>query len=422
MTKILKLHAREILDSRGRPTVLANCQLDRGCGEASVPSGASTGSAEAMELRDGDEKRYRGLGCRKAVANINGEMTSVLRGLSFSDQADLDARLIALDGTTNKSRLGANAILAVSIAFARAVADGRGLALWEYFAELANAKPRALPRLTINLFSGGKHAGEQVPVQDVLMVPLSSSTTDETLSIAYDVFHSAAELTHRRYGMRLLRADEGGLAPPFREVEEMLDAAVEAISAAGFVPGKEVALALDVAASHFCKDGSYALGNESLSSEQMIQRLERWVTAYPIISVEDGLAEDDWECWPSLLNVLGSHALVVGDDLLCTQPTRIQKAIDTHSASALLLKVNQVGTLTEAARALGLARAANWTTVLSVRSGETEDNWAADLAVGWCVDQFKNGSITQSERLSKLNRLLEIEEITGFHVAPWSTR
>ena len=181
MTKILKLHAREILDSRGRPTVLANCQLDRGCGEASVPSGASTGSAEAMELRDGDEKRYRGLGCRKAVANINGEMTSVLRGLSFSDQADLDARLIALDGTTNKSRLGANAILAVSIAFARAVADGRGLALWEYFAELANAKPRALPRLTINLFSGGKHAGEQVPVQDVLMVPLSSSTTDETL-------------------------------------------------------------------------------------------------------------------------------------------------------------------------------------------------------------------------------------------------
>jgi enolase len=375
-----------------------------------------------MELRDGDEKRYRGLGCRKAVANINGEMTSVLRGLSFLDQADLDARLIALDGTTNKSRLGANAILAVSIAFARAVADGRGLALWEYFAELANAKPQALPRLTINLFSGGKHAGEQVPVQDVLMVPLSSSTTDETLSIAYDVFHSAAELTHRRYGMRLLRADEGGLAPPFREVEEMLDAAVEAISAAGFVPGKEVALALDVAASHFYKDGSYALGNESLSSEQMIQRLERWVTAYPIISVEDGLAEDDWECWPSLLNVLGSHVLVVGDDLLCTQPTRIQKAIDTHSASALLLKVNQVGTLTEAARALGLARAANWTTVLSVRSGETEDNWAADLAVGWCVDQFKNGSITQSERLSKLNRLLEIEEITGFHVAPWSTR
>lgn len=422
MTKILKLHAREILDSRGRPTVLAKCQLDRGCGEASVPSGASTGSAEAMELRDGDEKRYGGLGCRKAVANINEEMTSALRGLSFSDQAELDARLITLDGTRNKSRLGANAILAVSIAFARAVSNGRRLALWEYFAELANAKPRALPRLAINLFSGGKHAGEQVPVQDVLIVPLCSSTTDETLSIAYDVFHSAAELTHRRYGMRLLRADEGGLAPPFREVDEMLEAAVEAISAAGFAPGKEVALAIDVAASHFYKDGGYALGNECLSSEQMIQRLKQWVTTYPIISVEDGLGEDDWECWPSLLNSLGSHALVVGDDLLCTQPARIQKAIDTDSANALLLKVNQVGTLTEAAKALSLARAANWTIVLSVRSGETEDNWAADLAVGWCANQFKNGSITQSERLSKLNRLLEIEEITGFHVAPWSIR
>ena len=419
MTKVLHLHAREILDSRGRPTVLARCELESGRGEASVPSGASTGSAEAMELRDGDEKRYRGLGCRKAVANINGEISSALGRQSFSDQAELDARLIALDGTANKSRLGANAILAVSMAYARAVADSRGLALWEYFAELANAKPEALPRLTINLFSGGKHAGKQVPVQDVLMVPLCSSTIDETLSIAYDVFQSAAELTHQRFGMRLLRADEGGLAPPFSEAEEMLETAVESIAAAGFQPGKDVALAIDVAASHFYRDGKYALGNESLSSEEMIERLKRWATAYPLISVEDGLAEDDWQYWPSLLKVLGSQTLVVGDDLLCTQPARIKKAIDTGSANALLLKVNQVGTLTEAAEALGLARAANWSVVLSVRSGETEDNWAADLAVGWCADQFKNGSITQSERLSKLNRLLEIEQLTGFDVTPW---
>ena len=282
MTRILHLHAREILDSRGRPTVLTSCQVDGGHGEASVPSGASTGSAEAMELRDGDDKRYRGLGCRKAVENTNGEINDALSGQSFSDQADLDTKLIALDGTSNKSRLGANAILAVSLAYARAEANRRGLALWEYFAELAKTKPQTLPRLTINLFSGGKHAGKQVPVQDVLIIPLCSNTTDETLSIAYDVFQSAAELTHRRFGMRLLRADEGGLAPPFSHAEEMLETAVEAILAAGFRPGKEVALAIDVAATHFYENGKYTLGNESLSSEQMIERLERWVREYPV--------------------------------------------------------------------------------------------------------------------------------------------
>lgn len=417
MPRIVQLTAREILDSRGRPTVLARCQLDNACGEASVPSGASTGAAEAVELRDGDLNRYRGLGCLTAVANINGELNSALRGLSFASQTDLDVRLIALDGTANKSRLGANAVLAVSIAYARAAAMTLKLPLWQYFAALAGTEPHTLPRLTINLFSGGKHAGQQVPVQDVLIIPLCTATTDETLTVAYDVYQAAADLTLARYGMRLLRADEGGLAPPFRGVEEMLATAVEAIATAGYQPGKDVALAIDVAASHFYEDGFYVLGGQRLVGEQMIAQLEQWVRAYPIISVEDGLAEDDWQHWPSLLAALASRSLIVGDDLLCTHPLIIQRAIDAHAANALLLKVNQVGTLTEGAEALRLARTAGWSVVLSVRSGETEDNWAADLAVGWCADQFKNGSITQSERLAKLNRLLEIEQVTHFPVA-----
>jgi enolase len=222
-----------------------------------------------------------------------------------------------------------------------------------------------------------------------------------------------------RYKMRLLRADEGGLAPPFQRTDDMLQTAVEAIERAGYLPGEEIALAVDVAASHFYKDGAYALGEQLLSSEQMVEQLERWVRNYPIVSVEDGLAEDDWEHWPSLLTVLGSRVLIVGDDLLCTHPAKIQRAIDTRSANALLLKVNQIGTLTEAAKAWRLARLNGWSITLSVRSGETEDTWAADLAVGWSADQFKNGSITQSERLAKVNRLLEIEELTKFPLALW---
>ncbi len=325
-----------------------------------------------------------------------------------------------MDETANKSRLGANAILAVSLAFARAAASSQELPLWKYFANLLKVEPRTLPRLTINLFSGGKHAGEQVPIQDVLIVPMQSSTIDETLTVAYDVFHAAAELTRKRYNMRLLRADEGGLAPPFRTAEEMLQTAVDAISAAGYHPGKQIALAIDVAASHFYSDQKYILGAETLSSEQMITRLQYWVDTYPIVSVEDGLSENDWRHWPSLLSALGSRVLVVGDDLLCTRPSRIQKAIETRSANALLLKINQVGTLTEAAEAWRMARVAGWSIAVSVRSGETEDNWAADLAVGWCADQFKNGSITQSERLSKINRLLEIEQRTGLSVTRWT--
>jgi enolase len=419
MPKIQRLTAREILDSRGRPTVLAKCWLENSVGEASVPSGASTGAAEALELRDGDPNRYGGLGCHKAVANIEGEISQALCGIDLPTQTDLDARMLALDTTPGKSRLGANAILAVSLAFARAVANSRNLPLWRYFSELLQVEPNALPRLTINLFSGGKHAGQQVPVQDVLIVPLQSCTIDETLTIAYDVFQAAAVLSQNRYNTRLLRADEGGLAPPFNTAEEMLQMAVDAISSAGYSPGEQIALAVDVAASHFYRGGRYTLGSEELSSREMITRLERWVGDYPIMSLEDGLAENDWQYWPLLMARLGHRVLIVGDDLLCTQPVRIRKAIEMKAANALLLKVNQIGTLTEAAEAWRVARLADWLIVLSVRSGETEDTWAADLAVGWCANQFKNGSITQSERLAKLNRLLEIEQSTGLPVTPW---
>jgi enolase len=417
---IQRLSAREILDSRGRPTVSATCVLEGGVSaSASVPSGASTGRAEAWELRDGDAKRYRGMGCRKAVASVKGDMNKALAGVEFAGQAELDRAMVSLDGTPNKARLGANAILAVSIAFARACACQQRVPLYRLFATLVPEAPAFLPRLTINLFSGGKHAGGQVPIQDVLLIPLGARTIDAALSVTYEVYQTAAELILRRYGMRLLTADEGGLAPPCSTVEEMLALAVESITAAGYRPGEDVYLGVDVAASHFYQDGAYRLGDEPVLSPEMIARLRQWVDQYPIISVEDGLSEDDWQYWPDLQQALTAEALVVGDDLLCTNPERIRRAIDNRACDALLLKVNQIGTLTEAAEAWRLARDAGWRIVISVRSGETEDNWAADLAVGWSGDQFKNGSITQSERLSKYNRLLAIEEETSWPVRGW---
>jgi enolase len=417
---IERLTAAEILDSRGRPTVSATCRLAGGAiASASVPAGTSTGAAEALELRDGDSRRYRGLGCRKAVALVEGEIARALAGASFADQAALDRALIELDGTPNKSRLGANTVLAVSVAFARTCAQERGLPLYQHFAGMRDAAPERLPRLTINLFSGGVHAGRQVAIQDVLMVPARTATIDESLAMAYDVYQSAAELVLKRYRMRLLTADEGGLAPPCDSAEEMIEAAVIAIKAAGYRPGLDVMLAVDVAASHFYKHGRYYLDGAVLDSAGMIDRLVRWADRYPIVSVEDGLAEDDWEWWPTLRRALEKRALVLGDDLLCTNPQRIRRAIDTQACNALLLKPNQIGTLTEAAEADRLARDAGWQVTISVRSGETEDNWAADLAVGWRGDQFKPGSITQSERLAKYNRLLAIEAETHWPVTPW---
>ncbi len=413
MPTIQRLTALEILDSRGRPTVSATCTLAGGAtATVSVPSGASTGLAEAHELRDGDPARYRGLGCRHAVANVNGEINASFAGRAFTNQEELDRLLIELDGTPTKSRLGANAILAVSLAFARATAVEQGVPLYRHFSDLLREPLRTLPRPTINLFSGGKHAGHQVVIQDTLVVPVAATTTDEALAMTYAVYQAAADLTRERYHMRALTADEGGLAPPFESDEAMLDNAVAAIHAAGLTPGRDVVLAVDVASSHFYKDGRYHLGDRRLDGDAMVACLTDWVERYPLVSVEDGLAQDDWDHWPKLVDAIGKQCLVLGDDLLCTNPSRIRQARETGSATALLLKVNQVGTLTEAADACRLARDAGWQVTISARSGETEDHWLADLAVGWAGDQIKIGSITQSERLAKYNRLLAIEADT----------
>jgi enolase len=412
MTKIELVSATEILDSRGRPTVAATCRLASGAeATASVPSGASTGTAEAIELRDGDPSRYRGLGCRRAVANVNGQINDAIANRSW-EQADLDRALATLDGSSNLGRLGANAVLAVSISFARACAIERGVPLYQHFADMLGLPVRNLPRLTVNLFSGGKHAGGQVPIQDVLLVPASTKTIDESLEMVFSIYQSAAELTAQKYRARPLRADEGGLAPAFPDAESMLADAVESIERAGLVPGNDVALAVDVATSHFYSAGTYQLGSESLDSTGMISRLNSWLGRFPIVSIEDGLAEDDWMNWTKLRDAVAGRALVVGDDLLCTNPQRIQRAVASGAADALLLKVNQIGTLTETARALKLARDANWSVIISARSGETEDDWLADLAVGWGADYIKVGSITGSERLAKYNRLLRIEAET----------
>ena len=420
MPTIARLTGSEILDSRGRPTVRAVCELEGGVvAAASVPSGASKGEHEAVELRDGDPSRYRGLGCRRAAANISGELNEILAGCTIDSQAELDALLIGIDGTPNKSRLGANAILAVSLAFARAHAVELGTPLYRHFAGLAGIEPRAFPRLTVNLFSGGKHAGKQVAIQDVLLVPSSMTTIDDSLAATWEVYQCAAEIIAERYGMRLLTADEGGLAPPAESAESMIALAVEAIRRARFEPGRDFSVALDVASSHFYQGGLYDLDGRRLTADEMVAELRRWVVTYPIVSIEDGLAEDDWSHWPRLASELDGRARVVGDDLLCTNPDRIRRAIDAKACDTLLLKVNQIGTLTEAAEALLMARSAGWMVTISVRSGETEDDWAADLALGWAGDQFKNGSVTQSERLAKYNRLLALERNTSLPLVRW---
>jgi enolase len=446
MYTIDRIVAREILDSRGRPTVACTVALggsgttgDRGggaVGSASVPSGASTGSAEALELRDGDPTRYRGLGCRKAVANVDGPIARAVLGTPLADQGALDRLLVDLDGTPNKSRLGANAILAVSVAFARACAAARRVPLYQHFADLIGRPLATLPRLTVNLFSGGKHAGGQMPIQDVLVVPASARTIDQALADVFAVFYAAVDLTREKYHARPLRADEGGLAPPFAGVDAALGDAVEAIRRAGLEPGRDVALALDVASSHFYEGGRYHLGvhtgvpssgpvagkADPLDAAGMVDAVSGWVRQYPIVSVEDALAEDDWDHWPALNRAIGGAALVLGDDFLCTNPRRIARAAAGNCCSALLLKVNQIGTLTEAAEALAAARSAGWAITVSARSGETEDDWLADLAVGWGGDQIKIGSITQSERLAKYNRLLEIEAETRLPVVRWPAK
>lgn len=421
MTIIKELTALEILDSRGRPTLQATCHLSSGAsGTAAVPSGASTGSGEARELRDGDPGRYRGLGCRRAVATINDELGRVLCKREFNEQNELDQMMIVLDGTPNKARLGANAILAVSLAFARALATERKQPLYHYLAGMIERTPDSLPRPMINLFSGGKHAGGQIPIQDIQVMPLTASTVDQMLAMTFDIFYTAADLISERYGLRLLRADEGGLAPDVADADTMLALAVESIEAAGLRPGEDVALTVDVAASHFYQaDDGYHLGDERLDGPEMVKRLLTWLETYPIVSLEDGLAEDDWGHWEQLTRHVAAPVMILGDDLLCTNPIRIRQAINQRAANALLLKVNQIGTLTEAAEAYRMAVEAGWRVVVSARSGETEDTWLADLAVGWGGHHLKVGAITQSERLAKYNRLLAIEQTTHWPINQW---
>ena len=415
MIKIKTVDAWEILDSRGRPTIAAVLTLDDDTSAVvSIPSGASTGRAEAKELRDG-EKRFRGLGCHQAVTNLRERIATALRNESFDGQEALDTRLLELDGTSDKSRLGANAVLAVSLAFARAAAARQQLELFEYFASLLPSPSPRLPGLTINLFSGGKHAFGQVAIQDVLVLPKSGSSILAKLAQMYDIYQEAAAIIRTRYAAPALTADEGGLAPPFANSSEMLDTAAEAVNAAGYELGSEIALAVDAAASHFVTaDGNYRLDDQTLSPSDLIDTVCSWADRYPLVSVEDGLAEEDWSHWPALRQKLGDRCLTLADDLTCTNPARIQQAIDASAANALLLKVNQIGTLTEAKQAYLLARSAGWRVSISARSGETEDNWLADLAVGWGGDFIKVGSITQSERLAKYNRLLQIEHDGSF--------
>ena len=422
MYEIASLRALEILDSRGRPTVMTTCVLSSGArGVASVPSGASTGASEVLELRDGDPTRYHGLGVRTAVGNVTTHLDNALSGHVLSSQAELDLAMIELDGTPNKGNLGANAILSVSLAFARAVAAQRGLPLYRHLADILEPEVplTSLPRPTVNLFSGGKHAGGQVAIQDVLITPTSARTVDEGMAMVYAVYQAAAERCKTRYGMRALVADEGGLAPDFPSIEAMFEDAVAAIIAAGLRPGADVSLCLDIAASHFYEQGAYHLEGLPLSAADMIDTLSRWIETYPVVSLEDGLAEDDWANWPALRQRLAGRTLVLGDDFLTTNPARIRRAIEAGAADALLLKVNQIGTLTEAAEACRLARAAGWKVTVSARSGETEDDWLSDLAVGWQGDQLKVGSITRSERLAKWNRLLAIEAETALPLVAW---
>ena len=419
MAIVKRFLGQEVLDSRGNPTVAATCELASGAvGSASVPSGVSRGSAEALELRDGDPKRYAGLGCRRAASNVSGPISEAAAGTGF-DQSGLDQLLVQLDGSEDKSRLGSNAVLAASLAFSRAVACEANLSLFSYFAGLLGQAPSHMPRPTINLFSGGKHAGGQVPVQDILVTTISASTVDEALAMTSDVYRAAVELVQRKYGERALVADEGGLAPAFPNVTSMLDDAVEAIERAQLRPGVDIALCVDVASSHFYESGLYQWDGHLVDSNEMIETEVNWLERYPIVSIEDGLAEEDWEHWPELRQGIGGRALVLGDDLLATNPGRIQRAIDLGAADALLLKANQVGTVSEALLAYTLARGAGWMVTFSARSGETEDSWLADLAVGWSGDQLKVGSIARSERLAKWNRLLAIERDTGLPMISW---
>ncbi|MEI6270875.1 MAG: phosphopyruvate hydratase [Chloroflexota bacterium] len=411
--RIAQIHAREILDSRGNPTVEVELHLAGGaCGQAAVPSGASTGAHEAVEQRDGDKKRFGGKGVLQAVAAVNGEIASALAGKSVDDQRDIDGQLIALDGTANKGRLGANAILGVSLAVAHARAALHGVELYE---ELGGETAQTLPVPLLNILNGGKHAANSTDFQEFMVVPVGFSTYAEALRAGAEIFAALRTHLHDR-DLATGQGDEGGFAPSLPSNEAALEVLMTAIERAGYKPGEQIGIAIDAAATELLTaDGRYQLEREgrTLESGELIDLWAAWCAKFPIISLEDGLAEDDWSGWSALVQRIGGTVQVVGDDLLVTNVERIQRGIKERAATALLVKPNQIGTLTETLDAISTARSARWSTILSHRSGETEDTTIADLAVATNAGQIKTGAPSRSERVAKLNRLLRIEELLG---------
>ena len=413
MSQIIDIHAREILDSRGNPTVEADVFLDDGImGRAAVPSGASTGEHEAIELRDGESDRYGGKGVRHAVRNIEESIKPALQGCEVTDQLGIDTAMLELDGTPNKSKLGANALLAVSMASARAAAQSVGLPLYRY---LGGPLSRVMPVPMMNILNGGAHAANTVDFQEFMIVPVGAETFGDAVRMGAEVFHSLKKvLGKRKLGTGV--GDEGGFAPDLRDDEEALNIIIEAIQGAGYSPGKQIALALDVAASELYQDGSYVFkksGAGKKDAEGMIELYRGWLDEYPIVSIEDGLAEDDWEGWAKLTSAIGERCQLVGDDIFVTNTERLARGIENGVANAILIKVNQIGTLSETLEAIEMARAAGYLSVISHRSGETEDTFIADLAVGTGVGQIKTGSASRTDRVAKYNQLLRIEEQLG---------
>ncbi len=412
MTNIAKIHAREILDSRGNPTLEAEVTLaDGSFGRAMVPSGASTGTKEAVELRDGDKTRYLGKGVRNAVANVNGAIATALKDFDANDQEGLDRRLIDLDGTENKGRLGANALLGVSLANAHAVAASRKMPLWQH---LAGGKDVTLPVPMMNIINGGAHADNNVDFQEFMVLPVGFDSFAESLRAGTEIFHSLKSVL-KGHGLSTAVGDEGGFAPDFRSNVEALDTILEAIGKAGYTAGEDVLLGLDVASSEFFDNGKYHLVGEGkrLTSEQFVDFLADWSAQYPIITIEDGLAEDDWAGWKLLTDRIGKKVQLVGDDLFVTNPKIFKEGIESGTANAILIKVNQIGTLSETLEAIAMAHHANYAAIVSHRSGETEDTTIADIAVATTATQIKTGSLCRSDRVAKYNQLLRIEETLG---------
>ena len=412
MSAIVDIVGREILDSRGNPTVECDVLLESGTmGRAAVPSGASTGSREAIELRDGDKSRYLGKGVLKAVEHINTEISEAVLGLDASEQAFLDKTLIDLDGTENKSRLGANAMLAVSMAVARAAAEESGLPLYRYFGGMGAVQ---MPVPMMNVVNGGAHANNNLDIQEFMIIPVGAPSFREALRYGAEVFHALKKIIHDK-GMSTAVGDEGGFTPSVESHEAAIQLILEAIDKAGFTAGEQIAIGLDCAASEFYKDGMYQLDGEGLvlSSKQWTDVLANWVDKYPIISIEDGMSESDWDGWKILTERLGQKVQIVGDDLFVTNTKIFKEGIDKGIANSILIKINQIGTLTETFAAIEMAKRAGYTAVISHRSGETEDSTIADIAVGTNAGQIKTGSLSRSDRMAKYNQLLRIEEDLG---------